>query len=613
MRKLVPAVLTAMVFTLVLAGSERPASAASARDALERIDANAAAVVVFRPKSVGVLVEWLQKFGGAAGPIIKMGLDEVTRLTAEYGVDMAKPATWSETGIDMDSPIAVGLAVVDVKLAEKAFKAMTDAKATEKSNAKVARPWIGTRVVMRVSDAAKIKKLMEGVAAKSGGALIFVEKADAAVWTGDMKGADKALKKAKVVAIARAGNTTVVARLDGDWLIVDIAEPFAGDAMAFDWKRDGASLLKWHGRKIGKGGATALLGKGAGARMADADFGIWSEPNRVLDTGKATGWSKVVGALQGIDAAQRKTIAAAGAAEVQRCEELRPVAQTGAFEDLAWTMRITPSSVEMSWAYGLRKAYALASAFLTGSDGLLDVGSTSDAVIVGAMFLNGLGPIRALPRPGVFAKGTNDTNTAMYECGWGGYMAGVAFGWPHLLGMAIDDAAQADPKAKDFVDNVRNVAVALRNVSTRDADNFGVLVASFAPGAKLDWIPQEAGAGKSSTVTVGKRSVTVWAPKSSFEPSLFKSALDGGGTAWGAAMGGQPAVKWFWGKSAGSAAPSAIAIGRMDVPRVMEQIGKATPMWAPYTDELRKRVGTMSGSLTIENELLVGAMKLELK
>jgi hypothetical protein len=598
----------------------------SEADVLGRIDADAAYVMVVRPRGIKVLLEWLGKFGGLAQMSIQDVLGELGSESSRlFGVDLANPTTWSESGVDLDAPMGIGLLAIDAAAAEKAYKALTaDAKRDAKKMAKVARPWYRNRLVVSVADEAKLKKLLGHMSSNSAIALVDGDAgrlAAAAGFAADGKdvakqgaAVAKALKKAKVIAFGRLDDLYVFIRLEKGFMTLDALRAFSPETVPFDWKRDGGALLKLLDRKIAKGGAAVALTGSAGAKLVDADLGVWGEAGRFLDAGKATGWDRSLSATTGItDEAQWKTLVQEGNKEVQRCEEFRPVAQTGPFTDFAFTFRAEPNALTTSVNWGLRKGYALAAALVAADDGLVDLAAATDAVAIGVLYLNGLAPIRALPRTGAFAKPWDELMEAQYLCGWAGTQASMLFGWPMLIAAGVDSEAANDPQFKSLADNVRNGAAAFRQVSMDPSGNVGVVLASFTSTPDLDWI--KGLGGKSSEVKVGQRTVTVYAPKSKWEPALLQTALGANQVAYGILFGGNAAVKWFWGKGSpkASAAAGVIGVGRADLPKILDQLGKSQPVMAPVFTELAKRMGLLTAKLAIDGDLLNGAMKLEIK
>ncbi len=643
MRPVICAVLATVLAAAPAAAQDKPAPDKAARpkpyvepapakppvDAatvLAQIDADAALIVVLRPHGAQVVLEWLGKFGGLAQMTIQQVLEGMREESKTVlGVDFTDPTAWSESGLDVDSPIGMGFMAVDAAAAQKAYKALTaDAKRDPKKLAKVARPWYRNRIVVPLADEAKFRKLLGHMTSNSSIALADGDPArlaTAAGIVGDGKdvakqgaAVAKALKKAKVAAFGRIEDTFIFIRVGGGFATVDALSAFAGDLVPFDWKRDGAALLKLLGRKIAKGGAMTALSTNSGAKLVDADLGMWSEPGRLLDAGKATGWHRSLSATAGMtDDAKWKELVGEGDKEVARCEEFRPLATSGPFVDFAWAFRAEPSAFHLSASWGLRKAFALASALVAADDGLVDMAAAGDAVAIGVLYLNGTAPIRALPRTGAFAKGLPELLEAQYLCGWAGTNVATLFGWPQLLALYIEDEAARDSTFKSIADNVRNVAGAFRQVSMEDSGNVGVVLASFTDSPDLSWIG--AGRGKSSVVKVGQREVTVFAPPSKWEPAILRTALDGGRIAYGIALGGNAAVKWFWGKGSpkASAAAGVIGVGRADLSKIFEQLGKSQPMMAPVFTELAKRMGLLSGKLSVDGDVLNGSMKLDIK
>ena len=87
-------------------------------------------------------------------------------------------------------------------------------------------------------------------------------------------------------------------RLDGDWLIVDAVMPFGEGSAPFEWKRDGASLVKFATRKVAKGGAAAILDRGVGVAV------------KIRDGSARAAGPALIGALRAFGALDRRQLEA---------------------------------------------------------------------------------------------------------------------------------------------------------------------------------------------------------------------------------------------------------------------------------------------------------------
>lgn len=596
-------------------------------DAFARLDPGAEFYAVLDPAIETAVWSWLRKWDGPSKDFVGPFVTEIAdTYTQTVGFDAT--AGWGPSGLDLSVPLVFARASLDDKAIAKAYAALTtERKRDAKTLAKLPRAYVGYRVVAAVADAKAVKKTIAALAGSEIGKGIsfsLLEAGDAAAVGAAFHGDAKlgktiaaALKAHKVIAVGAYhgdGDGVVLVRLEGAWLTLDFVDVFGG--LDLDWKLDKAGLVKHLTRKAG--GAAKVLATPSGKALAAARFGIWFDPVALLNAGLIHGRSNVAkGVFHAVDDADAKTVLTAGEAEVALCDEFRELAMTGAFADAAIVLRASPTAFELSTVWGLRPGTALIAALATADDGLLDPNAAGEAIAAGTVYLNGTALLRALPRPGVFARSTSDIGNAADMCGAPGWIVAAGFGWPQLLGAVMDEEAARGGASQLLVDNLRNLAGVVRRVEGPDfTTSPSLALASFDPavGRKLfDALAPDF--GKVSEQTAAKTKLLVAKPQQKGQPLLFAS-IASAPVVTGVALGGSAVLDWFFGLPAAKAAKGAppwIALGRVDVPKLLRQFAKTMPYFEPYVQDALKRLGNLSTSLAVDGDLLVGTLRIEVK
>jgi hypothetical protein len=561
---------------------------------------------------------WMRGIGGQVGMMVQSGLTEAqTEMKKQLGFDPTSSEGFAASGLDPEASIVASIKAID-PAHERSYKAIAGLKARDpKALARIPRAFWRTRLVARVKDAAKVRAALAGMAKAGGEGYAALPGGDLGKLLGiDAKQADKLKKQLEakqVLAVWRpdlSGQKRVISfvRLEGSLLVVDILAGFAD--VDLDWKRDGREVLKQFSRK--PKGVSAYLAKGAGAQVAAADAALWVEPSRLIDMTKATGRENVLRAL--MNASDPKAIQAEGDKEVQRCEEFRPMAEKGQFEDFAWTFKADPKAFELSGVWGLRAGAELPAKMVPADDGIVDVATSKDALAVGVLFSAGLKPLRDLPRHGIFKKDLAAVDEAGRLCGFGAGIITMIFAWPQYASLQME-AAPKD--ALGVLDQARNVALVFKTLGMQPNENVGVVLASSeasaAPAIDAAMAKQ---VGPKGTRKVGSKTIDVWKPSSQSDPMGFRGPLPGGRIAAGLAIGQTKALDWFYGRPSPKAAagqPPMLAAGRLDMARTVEQFAKADPYAGKMAADVAKKLGMLSGVLRISGQTVVGTLRLEIK
>lgn len=567
---------------------------------LDLLDADATLVITFRPRALWTLDEWLGKFDGAMKPLVQgLRAEAATSLERELGVNPLAQAAWTAAGLDPTLPIVAGLGALDHVAARKAFDVLA-----KQPKSRIKTPFWRSRFVLGLTDEAAFRKALATAAEGPDWARVEgpPDALAKALRLGDKPAAGAGAIRAqlaarRVLAIWRpSGDTIGFLRVEGGVVIGDVFSPFARAAL--DPAADLPALLKLLVRPPSKRKVSATLAAGSGRALLQADAGVWTTPDRVLDLGQALGRQSVLNAFgMELDAAQRSAIVAQGAAEVGRCDDLRALPRSLGAVDGAWTVDVAPRKITMRLTTSLDPKSPLPAALPAADDGLLDVVTSADAPAVAAYYGTGLAGLRALPRPGLLARTPDDVARAVQECGGPGLLALAAFAWPHLILFTIDDAPT---EVRTVLASLRNVAVAWKQFGATSAAHVGVFVGSFEPGvgSALERLLDALGATR-GVRKAGPRKLDTWARAG--EPTAFKTQL-GDRLAAGGALGGTKALDWFWGRSSPRGAPGqppALAVLRVDVPQVLRQLEGQLGISRPMLDAVTKRLGQLAGSLKV--------------
>ena len=601
-----------LTIVIALCAASAGVRADTLADQLRLLDGDAPFLLTVKPKAIFAVITWLRSIGGQVGGFVSMGLAEVQKNTQQQlGFDPTTPTGYAASGLDVDAPISASFMAIDPSY-ERAYQALAKAR-DAKAQARIARAFWRHRVLLRVKDETKVKAGLKAVAANGPDTAATADGDLGKLLAIDARQADK-LKKLlapkKVLLVQLGPNKEELAffHLDGPWLVLDVFGVLGPGAI--DWKRDEKELLKQLGRKPARGGAGTVTSRGAGAQLAAADAALWMDPSRVIDITKAAGRDKMLRAVAMTPDAAK--MLAVGEKEVARCEDFRPMATQGTFEDFAWTFKADGKAFELAGVWGLRAGSTLPSALAAADDGLVDLATAKDALAVGSLYTQGLKPLRTVPRPGGFAKGRASIEESARLCGFGGALFLTVLGWPQYASVVIDSLPK---EVVAVLDQARNLAFAFKSFGMKPEDNLGVVLSSFegAVGPLLD-AALIAGIGQKDVHKLGSRKIDIWRPRTPNDPMGFRVPLPGGRVAAGVAIGGPKALDWAYGRPSPRAAPGQtplLAVARVDVPRAIQLFAKADPYAGAMATDVGKRLGNLTGALRLSGQTLVGILRLE--
>lgn len=595
---------------------------ATAQDALSQIEDGAALVVLVKLQAESALWRWLGSFGGALAPKIAMlksaaGAEYKTAL----GFDPTGPSGWEESGLHVDRPIAASFFALDATSAEKFYTAQREAGVEEKRPRRSPRPLWRHRLVAPVRDSAKVNALLAAAAQALGDRAVLLSgvtparlaallgaPAQRAAVTG------RALAKKGIVAVARSADDEgwiALVALRGEWLVIDAFSPFGGGPL--DWERDGKAIVQALDAKPRRPVAVSL-GPVAAGELPPADAALWLQPTRLLDLGRWLGRENVLAALRAAgDDAQRRSLLDEGEREIASCEQFRPVADEGPLGELMLTLRAEPKAFVTRAVWSVRPSADLVGKLPRVDDGVIDLAAADDAVAVGAVYLDAAAALRALPRPGVLGRDLAAVRDAMHTCGGGGAAVAVLFGWPQLLALLLEEEIHGSPRW-EVLRHVRNLGIALRSVEESKNEQQSILVASF-DAAHQKWIDGELEQEfkRKTTRKVAGRALQVWT-KSSLEHA-FRVPLGTGRLAYGVSLGGLSVIDWFWRRPAPRVVgpPPHWAAGRINLPRLFQQMGKQDPENARLGEALAQKLGHLLVFVQTGSDRLAAEGRLEIR
>lgn len=498
-----------------------PAAAARAAPPITALadwaDPDAAVVLVVQPDA---LARGFQLAGD-------LGADSVAGWPAAVrealGADVLDAAAWSKLGLDAGAPVVVSLGAIDGAEALAVYDALIAAdKWNDKTLRTVRKTMWRHRAVIPLADARRATAAVKAMAAAAPGLYAVDVAADApdiAMLLGAVPrkapGVVSPLRKRGVEAIGwLPGLDAVIAvRVDArrKVVVVDVISSFAGVPLV--WARNQKQIVGALDRHRGGSGVRARLSAGGAAGLGGADVIAWIQPGPLLDAAIATGRHNVLRAVAEVAGArERKTIAREGGAAVERCELFRPFATAGAFSDAAIGLWLDARTPRVAVAWGLRRGDPLAAALAARDDGAVDLAGLGAPVFVFASYLDGVGALRALPRPPALDGGVRALAETAATCGSGGALVTALFGWPAVAGAVLDRIAGAEPGAEPAVAGARNVVVAVKDPPADGGARPDVAaVVSFdgAGGAAIDALIERV-AGAPTAGKLGGRAVSQW-------------------------------------------------------------------------------------------------------
>ncbi len=597
------------------------AVAADADDLLGWLDDDAPVVITVRPAALERVSRLATDWFGSDLPALSDGVRDLgADLSAVVGFDAMAVDAWRAAGFDPDSPIAISVGAIDDIGTRGVFDDLFAAKDwNDRTLRKVRKVYWRSRAVAKVRDADAAAATVARAAAALP-RLHAVTKANARKVSMTLGGsARKAkpvydrLRKRKILAVGWIDGIDAVVAVHIDRkrkvAVVDVVGSFAGVPTV--WPRDSRKVIALIDRHPGNSRLRARIKAGAGLDVLDADAAMWIQPGAFLDAAKAMGRHRALGAvaLSGGSKRQRKQLHAAATAEIERCNELRPLVGKGPFVDLALAFDLSRTEATWRARWGLRAKYALAAALVPDDDGLLSAAGAKDAVVAGAVHLGGLDALRGLPRAPALASG-QALAEAVYDCGAGGGFIASVFGWPQLIGLALDEAS-AEPALAAVIGGVRNGAFAIRRLAADDELDAVVSVSmTEGAGSKLRTL-LSAWLGSAATRSVRKRTVTEWKLDTA---RAFAWAMAKDLTAVGFATrdGGVP---WMVRASAASkrASGAAIAWIAVDAPELLDQLARLEPGASDSLRAMGRHVGALRGAVRVDGGALESRVSLELR
>jgi hypothetical protein len=595
--------LAAAALAIALLG--RPAHAGPVEDLSVWLDADAAAVVRIEAGQIEQ----------AAGLLRSSGLpgmfETITMLSAgsafALGFDPMAKTGWFAGGLDGDVPLLASVAAIDRGAVDRIVAARGSSD----------RPVLWrTRAVLKLDDPAKGGRSLTALLGLASGGVEVSPGNGAALAgmlggaTGDGNAVVTELRAAGVLAVARVPRVDGVLLLHrhGDVAVLDLVAPYAG--VPLDWKRDRAALRALLARK--PGGPGARLGRGAGTLLTRAGTVIWMDTVRL-----AASWA----ARQREEAVRLVRSGHLRPAELRpappSCADLDVLAASGPFEDLAVSVtfrgggRQLRMTAAVSWT--LRPGSKLAPALAVADDLLidpLDLARSRGAAAAGAVYLRGLGGLRALPRPPLLA-GADKLEAAEPACGEHTAELVRALAWPQVIGMHADDIAAVHRDADRAIASLRNAGFAVRNASLDPKQLEGVVTASVDPGAVplVDgWLDLVFGAHGELPAKDRQPARRLWS-EGPLRPWRLRVAGPG---LYGAALGG--AREWYTAQNrpARAARPELVAEALGDVSRIWDQAGPTLPAWMADGKALWKRARGFALTVRLGTDTIDAVVDVEL-
>lgn len=425
--------------------SAAPAASAPVDDLLAWIEPEAAAIVRFDPASLEAVADL-----GAALPagtstrnLIAAGAAAVT------GFNPLVARGWTGAGFT-DGPMLLQIAAIDARAAWSAGRASA------------AAPLWRHRLVARAADpAAAVATLGRALALRDrvrpgqGDEEALVALLD--VPAGRAPAVDRRLARAGVLFLARlpGAGALVLVHAHDSIVVVDVLVPFAGGPLR--WQTHAQALRR-----------RTLPPRAVRNAELRAPLAVWLRPRPLVAAIEAADWEdSEPGSL-----ARRHS----------RCRPLRAVAQQSSLAALAIDADVGRGAVSLRLRWTPRDVAALRTALATRADG---VRAPSPTLALSAVLrLAGTAGLRALARPPLLADRWEAPLESARDCGVAALPALIAFAWPELAGLFLDELAAVDPSAALLLDHIGNVAVAARRIATTFGDTEGIAEASVRPGAR---------------------------------------------------------------------------------------------------------------------------------
>jgi hypothetical protein len=592
-----------LVLAVVLAAS--PALAAETNATLSPLlDEGAAVHLSVKPAAALAVFRWARtqrtlaaEADGLAG-----------KLQGRLGFDVA--AGLAPAGLADDAPVLLSIGAFEPAELAAAFRARADRD--PKAQARAPRVWIRSRLVASSSDEKRTQAAITQLAA-GGSELVLVSgpaAGVAAVFLADVKQGKAiaaALRGQKVLAVARVADGLLFVRVTGKKLILDHLVLFGSPV---EWKRDGAAIAKLLARRPAKKPLAALEPPLPWtARPVDPAFLLAVDPLRLLELGKAGGYTKVLAAGAGIaDAAQARSVLDTGEKEVLACDDFRPLASEGPLASLVVSADFAKGGLELQARWALRAPGVLDAALATSDDAIVDLAAAKDARLLFYAPLAGTRGLRELPRPGVLAQGDAAVGERSRLCGWGADAVTTLFGWLHAAGAGLNEEGTQGALWKA----ARNLVIAIKSLDAQSGRIEGVVLASVE-GTPLHAMLD--GTGKRGKASAGKRKLDRWTPARPDKPAVVATpARDPRHTIYGYVFGGDATLAWWWSQptppAAGGPAPF-VALLRADLPWLGANAEKIFGI--PGVTELSAGLGAGRGLLTLVPGELRATLAIDVK
>ncbi len=375
------------------------------------------------------------------------------------GADLLTRRGWHDAGFDASAPILMGLAAINAP-------AMTSAINAARRGRLVAPPIWRNRIVMRVRDPGRVDSLVKRVARLmpmlSGVSTVETPLIARLLKASVMQSLRLAaeLKRRGVLAVGYIDplQSYVFVFRRGNTLIVDVLGTFNG--VRPTWTRMRSRMLSVLDR--GAGRFSRRLSSGAATMLRAPGTAVWIDAVRLYDA---------------VDAFRKLNILSMFFAGVlgnripsptATCASFRRVARAGPFKDMAVRSMIRTRSIELETAWGMRTLFKMSAPFIIQNDQLpLPKVGPRGPVATGALFVRGLGALRAVPRPAALQSSFWQTWRDAARCGRAATSTLGLFGWPQLLGLFMNDLAKINSSARTLVDGTRNAVLSLRKYSSQ--------------------------------------------------------------------------------------------------------------------------------------------------
>ncbi|HJZ87762.1 MAG TPA: hypothetical protein VKN99_21460 [Polyangia bacterium] len=477
-------------------------------------------------------------------------------LRDTLGFDLFRRADWVRIGIDPETPVAAALLRTDPAELDRLAAALgAGRKPTPSAIA------LRHRLIARVADQTKWKTFLGNLAR--------------APW-----------------------GSQVRAQLDGDLAVVDFvtlpgtgplkpAPPAAPRALGFVPDR----------------GAARLLG--------DAPLSAYVAFDRLPALMRAQLLIKAAGAIGLARPRSRARIGQAVVKEARECADSWGKTGGALFDDFAIAGRVGLGAWEGHSAWGLSALGKLGLATSAVDDGVLDVKSLKDPLVVGQLFVPAAA-WRAVPRMGVL-RDLAYASRSMEQCGdVAGALAALRF-WPQLAAFALDEASR-DAQTGPLVSAARNAVLVVRDLrDPRDLDLEGSLAVTLDLPAGSPAEQRLCPSPRKSKQN-GRELTLCAAPTASSKREQLAWETLPGGTRLLAWLSDGKALDWWTGLRRGAPQPhpSLLASFRMSLSKLFAAAGRELdPMARALIGSLVQQRQFVHVVVRADGDLLRGDLRLD--